>query len=100
MCSVVSERISKWLSPQKHSDKDSDENAVVVAHHDSDWERLGALASSSSGSTLLSAFALGSVSALASRKIYVRHFKRITHAGWVNPDMILQKRWLKGVVVR
>lgn len=51
-------------------------------------------------SIALVSFTLGSVFALTSNKVYVRYFKRIRSAGWVTPDIVKERRWLKGFVVK
>ncbi|KAJ7600785.1 hypothetical protein C8J56DRAFT_911288 [Mycena floridula] len=44
------------------------------------------------------AFAAGIVSIVAGRSLYVRHFRRIKNADWVNPTVLLKKKWIKGYV--
>ncbi|KAI0742461.1 SNase-domain-containing protein [Daedaleopsis nitida] len=40
----------------------------------------------------------GGTTALGARYVYVRQFRRIPNAEWVNPDMLARKRWVKGYV--
>ncbi|KAJ2986752.1 hypothetical protein NUW54_g9645 [Trametes sanguinea] len=41
---------------------------------------------------ILSAFVLGSATALAANYVYVRHIKRIPNAEWVTPEMLAKRR--------
>ncbi|OSD03841.1 SNase-domain-containing protein [Trametes coccinea BRFM310] len=47
---------------------------------------------------ILSAFVVGSATALAANYVYVRHVKRIPNAEWVTPEMLTKRRWVKGYV--
>lgn len=42
----------------------------------------------------------GGTTALGARYVYVRQFRRIPNAEWVNPAMLARKRWIKGYVTR
>ncbi|KAJ3540166.1 hypothetical protein NM688_g6261 [Phlebia brevispora] len=48
---------------------------------------------------LVSAFALGIASTLATTFAYRRFFKRIPNGGWITPDMFNKRQWIKGRVV-
>jgi hypothetical protein len=49
---------------------------------------------------VLSGFVLGSVSTLGATFVYRRYFRRLRTAEWVTPDVLQQKRWVRGVVTR
>ncbi|KAM5537315.1 hypothetical protein V8D89_009045 [Ganoderma adspersum] len=44
--------------------------------------------------------ALGAALGLAADRTYVRYLKRIPNGGWVTPDMMKRKQWIKGYVTR
>ena len=44
--------------------------------------------------------ALGAALGLAMDRTYVRYLKRIPNGGWVTPDMMKRKQWIKGYVTR
>ncbi|PIL26221.1 hypothetical protein GSI_11976 [Ganoderma sinense ZZ0214-1] len=44
--------------------------------------------------------ALGAALGLAADRAYVRYLKRIPNSGWVTPDMLKSRRWIKGYVTR
>nr|VWO96018.1 Beta-lactamase (EC [Ganoderma boninense] len=44
--------------------------------------------------------ALGAALGLAADRAYVRYLKRIPNSGWVTPDMIKRRRWIRGYVTR
>ncbi len=44
--------------------------------------------------------ALGAALCLAADRAYVRYLKRIPNSGWVTPDMMKRRRWIKGYVTR
>ncbi|OCH90073.1 nuclease [Obba rivulosa] len=46
----------------------------------------------------LSAFIIGSASALTARYAYVRYFRRTPNSDWVTPDLLAKRRWVKGYV--
>lgn len=43
---------------------------------------------------------VGGAITLGGRSVFVRNFRRIPNAEWVNPDMLARKRWIKGYVTR
>lgn len=47
---------------------------------------------------VLSGFVLGSISTLGATFVYRRYFRRLRTAEWVTPDVLQQKRWVRGVV--
>jgi hypothetical protein len=49
---------------------------------------------------VLCSFFLGSVSTLGATFVYRRYFRRLRTAEWVTPDILQQKRWVRGVVTR
>ncbi|KAJ6448882.1 nuclease [Mycena sanguinolenta] len=46
----------------------------------------------------LSAFALGSITAVSGTMVYRRYFRRLKNGDWVTPDVFAKKRWVKGMV--
>lgn len=49
---------------------------------------------------VLYSFGVGATSALVARSLHVRYLRRIPNAGWVNPNMLERRRWIKGYVTR
>ena len=43
---------------------------------------------------------VGGAITLGGRSVFVRNFRRIPNAEWVNPDMLARKRRIKGYVTR
>jgi len=46
----------------------------------------------------LSCFALGAGSAMGGAFVYRRFFRRLRSSGWVTPDVLKRKQWVRGVV--